>query len=67
MRLTVVIVGILCSYSMLAWAYVFSQVIKHGSWLAYEPVGWVIKTELGLAIGFAFISLACVGYAILKR
>lgn len=67
MRLAVVIVGVLCAYSMLAWAYVFSQVIKNGQWIAYEPVSWIIHAELYLAIAFAVISVACVGYAILSN
>ena len=67
MRIAVVITGILCIWGMSSWAYVFRYVIKHGSYLVYEPVGWIIKAEFYSAVFFAVIGLACVIYAIVKK
>ena len=67
MRLLVIIVGMLCSYSLLTWAYVFSQVIEHGQWIAYEPVSWIIHAELYMAVAYALIVLGCMGYAICSK
>jgi len=65
--LLLIAAGTFLTFTAITWGYVFSQVIRYGSYNVYEPVRSTLVAEFTLAIVLACLGIVGLIYGLIKE